>query len=203
MPEGLRVDNGAPWGSWSDLPPVLALWLIGLGLKVHWNHPSHPKENAVVERSQDLAQAWGEPGQCQTVRQFQHRINREDRLQREVYPSINGLPRMVAYPELKHSGRGYSVAWEQRHWNGDLVRTHLSGYAVQRRVDSSGKIGVYSGKLYIGTMHKGRQVYVPFDPDRIEWIVSDTSGQQLRSVPAEQMKPRAVRTLSLKPSWRK
>jgi len=202
MPEKLRVDNGAPWGSWSDLPTVLALWIIGLGVEIHWNHPRCPEENAVIERSQGLAQSWAEPGQCQTVRQFQNRVNREDRVQREKFPSINGLPRMTAYPELKHSGRRYSIRWEQRHWNWDLVLTHLAGYAVPRQVDSSGKIGLYSGKLYVGTMHKSHNVYVQFDPERIEWIVSDMQGQQLRSVPADAMKPHAVRTLNLKPSWR-
>jgi hypothetical protein len=203
MPEIVRVDNGAPWGSWSDLPPVLALWIIGLGIQMHWNHPRCPEENAVIERSQGLAQAWAEPGQCQTVRQFQNRVNREDRVQREQYPSINKLPRITAYPELKHSGRHYSTTWEHRHWNWNLVLTHLAGYAVQRQVDCSGKIGLYSGKLYVGTMHKGEKVHVQFDPERIEWLVSNTQGQQLRTVPAGEMKAHAVRTLNLKPSWRK
>lgn len=202
LPETLRVDNGAPWGSWSDLPPALALWIIGLGVAMHWNHPHRPEENGVIERSQGLAQTWGEPGQCQTVRQFQNRIRREDRLQREVYPSIDRLPRMVAYPALKHSGRPYSTTWERRHWNWERVLTHLAGYAVPRQVDSAGKIGLYSGKLYVGTIHKGQRVYVQFDPERIEWIVSDMRGQQLRSVPANEMKPRAVRKASLKPAWR-
>ena len=203
LPERLRVDNGAPWGSWSDLPPVLALWVIGLGVEMHWNDPRCPEQNGVIERSQGLAQSWGEPGQCRSVRQFQNRIHREDRLQREEYPSIRGLPRMAAYPELKHSGRRYSTTWEHRHWNWDLVRAHLAGYAVQRQVDCSGKIGLYSGKLYVGTMHKGRKVYVQFDPDRREWIISDTQGQQLRATPADELTPRAVRTLSIQPSWRK
>lgn len=203
LPETLRVDNGAPWGSWSDLPPVLALWVIGLGVEMHWNHPNSPEENGVIERSQGLAQTWGEPGQCNTVRQFQNRINREDRLQREAYPSINGVPRLTAYPGLKHSGRRYSIKWEQRHWNWKRVLTHLAGYAVQRQVDGSGKIGLYSGKLYVGTLHKRRRVYVQFDPERLEWIVSDPQGQQLRTVPATELKPHIIRTLALKPSWRK
>jgi hypothetical protein len=151
------ISGATDYGSWSDLPPVLALWVIGLGVEMHWNHPRCPDENPVIERSQGLAQTWGEPDQCQTVRQFQNRINREDRLQREQYPSIDGLPRMTAYPELKHSGRRYSTTWEHRHWNWDLVLTHLAGYAVQRQVDRSGKIGLYSGKLYVGTMHKGKK----------------------------------------------
>jgi hypothetical protein len=203
LPHMLRVDNGAPWGSWNDLPPVLALWVIGLGVNMHWNRPNCPEENGVIERSQALAQAWGEPGQCRTVRQFQNRIHREDQLQREVYPSINGLPRMTAYPALKHSGRRYSIRWERRHWNWERVPAHLAGYAVPRQVDSSGKIGLYGGKLYVGTLHQGRAVYVQFDPERIEWIVSDLRGRQLRAVAADQLTAHAVRTLRLTPTWRK
>jgi hypothetical protein len=95
------------------LPPALALWVIGLGVAMHWNDPNCPEQNSVIERSQGLAQTWAEPQQCHTVRQFQNRIRREDRLQREAYPSIGGLPRMKAYPQLKHSGRHYSTAWER------------------------------------------------------------------------------------------
>lgn len=202
LPCIIRVDNGAPWGSWNDLPPVLALWVIGLGVEMHWNHPRCPEENAVIERSQSLAQSWGEPTLCWTVREFQYRIHREDRLQREVYPSVNGISRMQAFPTLRHSGRHYSLAWERRHWSWDRVLTHLAGYAVTRRVDSSGKIGLYSSKLYVGSTYKRQQVYVSLDPQRIEWIVRDPKGQQLRAVPADELTPQAVRSMRLAPDWR-
>ena len=64
LPEALRVDNGSPWGSWSDLPPPLALWLVGLGLRLLWNPPRRPQANGVVERSHGVAQAWAEPRRC-------------------------------------------------------------------------------------------------------------------------------------------
>jgi hypothetical protein len=197
------VDNGAPWGSWSDFPPALALWVIGLGVAMHWNDPHRPQQNGVIERSQGLAKAWGEPGQCQTARQFQNRIHHEDRLQREAYPTTGGRSRLEACPGLKHSGRWYSASWEKRHWDWNRVLTHLAGYAVRRKVDCSGKIGVYGGKLYVGTLHKNSDVFLQFDPERIEWIVSDVHGHQLRAMPAQEIKPRAVRTLTLSRSWRK
>jgi transposase InsO family protein len=51
LPRVVQVDNGSPWGSWSDLPPPLALWLIGLGLELAWIPPRRPQRNGVVERS--------------------------------------------------------------------------------------------------------------------------------------------------------
>src|ERR671934_175688 len=58
LPGGLRVDNGKPWGSWSDLPTALALWLLGLGIELHWNPPRQPQRNGVVERSQGTGKRW-------------------------------------------------------------------------------------------------------------------------------------------------
>src|SRR5215211_797035 len=63
LPATLRVDNGAPWGG-SDLPPDLALWLEGLGIHVHHNHPRHCTENGRVERDHGVLAAWVEPATC-------------------------------------------------------------------------------------------------------------------------------------------
>jgi hypothetical protein len=138
-----------------------------------------------VERSQGVAKNWAEPERCRSVRHLQRRLNEEDRLQREAYPSIDGMPRMTAYPELKHTGRPYSWRWEQREWDFDRVCAELSGYAVRRRVDRCGKIGLYHHKLYVGTRHKGLEVYLQLDPERMEWVVSEVSGRQLHRSPAD------------------
>ncbi len=55
LPERIGVDNGTPWASWSDVPTALALWWIGLGIGVIFNHVHCPKENAFVERCNGLA----------------------------------------------------------------------------------------------------------------------------------------------------
>jgi hypothetical protein len=193
----LRVDNGAPWGSCNDLPPQLALWVIGLGIDMHWNTPRRPQENGVIERSQGLAVCWGEPKQCSTPRQFQQRINHEDYLQRERHRVIQGKSRLAAYPELKTPERAYSYRWEQTHWDWPRVLQHLSTYAVTRQVDCSGKIGHYGRQLYVGTLHKGTTVYVQFDPDQIAWLITNTQGTQLRVIPA-QLTRASIQTLSLR-----
>ena len=92
-PQQLRVDNGKPWGSWSDLPPALALWLIGLGIELVWNPPRQPQYNGVVERSQGTAKRWAEPERCATVAELQERLRADDALQREHYPFQGGRSR--------------------------------------------------------------------------------------------------------------
>lgn len=179
------------------MPPELALWLFGLGIEVRWNPPCRPQDNGVVERSQGVGANWAEPGLCTSVRQLQRRFNEEDRIQREEYPSIAGQSRLAAYPNLRHSGRRYSWAWEQRHWDSQHVAWQLAGYVVGRRVDCCGKIGVYHHKLYIGTQHQGQEVLVQLDPERREWVVSSRTGQQLHRTPAAMLQPQRIRRLQV------
>src|SRR5215207_475016 len=114
-PQTLRVDNGKPWGSWSDLPPALALWVLGLDIAVHYNPPRRPEHNGVVERSHQTAQNWAEPSQCTSLTQLQQRLDDDDVLQRQQYPYA-GQTRWQVYPALVHSGRSYREATEEALW---------------------------------------------------------------------------------------
>lgn len=195
LPRSFKVDNGTPWGSWSDLPPPLALWVIGLGVELVWIPPRCPQRNGVAERSHGVTQCWVEAGQCQSVAELQARIDREDLVQREKYPHRDGRPRWEVYPGLRHSGRRYRASQEQAVWSWSKVCDHLGEYAVDRRVDSSGKIGLYHDKVYVGAVLRGRRVIVQFDPQSVEWIVSDLKGAELCRRPLTQFDASKLRCL--------
>jgi hypothetical protein len=178
-PERFRVDNGVPWGSWGDLPTDLTLWLIGLEVGVDFNPPARPQDNGVVERSQGTAKRWGEPQSCDGPEELQRRLEDMDLIQRQEYPSLRGRSRLEAFPQLAHSGRGYTPEWEETHWNLAAVAAHLAGYAVRRRVDGTGSISLYNRNHYIGSIHKRKTVYVMFDPEVLEWVVADEEGRQV------------------------
>jgi hypothetical protein len=196
LPAAVRVDNGSPWGSWSDLPPPLALWLVGLGLEVIWNPPRRPQRNGVVENSQGVGQRWAEPGRCGSVAELQARLDEEDRVQRELYPHRAGQPRAAVYPGLAHSGRRYSAARERRDWSWPRVPGHLGGYVVPRRVDGSGKVGLYGGKLYVGVVHARTWVAVQFDAAAEQWVVSGAAGAEVCRRPLDQFTPRTLQDLA-------
>jgi len=196
-PERFRVDNGYPWGSWSDLPPDLALWLIGLGIQVICIPPRQPAKNGVVERSQRTAKSWAEPGQCATAEELRARLATMDVIQREEYPSLQGRSRWETFPELKHSGRPYSRTWERGHWSLELVLAELAGYAVPRKVDCSGKVSVYGRNYYVSKLHEGKVVYVLLDPERREWVFTDVAGRQLRSQPAADLTRERIMSLTV------
>jgi hypothetical protein len=199
LPDGVRVDNGSPWGSPGDLPTALSLWLCGLRITSTWNPPRQPQYNGVVERSNRLVKDWAEPGQCPSVRVLQQRIDREDQVQRETYPACEGRSRIEAYPALRIPRRRYTRDRERRDWDLELVKELLSHYAVPRHVDGSGKIGLYGGKLYVGTRHKRTNVLLQFDPMRCEWVISNRQNQQLARVPAETISKRCILNLNIRP----
>jgi hypothetical protein len=184
-PECLRVDNGAPWGSSGDLPTDLELWLKGLGVDLQCNPPHSPQDNGVVERSQGTAKRWGEPDQCETPEEFQGRLDQMDRIQREEYPGLGGQARLEVHPELAHSGRQYTLRWERTEWDFEAAKAHLAGFAARRLVSRSGKISVYNKNYHVGIIHASRLVYLTFDPETIEWVISDDEGRQLSRKPSD------------------
>jgi hypothetical protein len=191
------VDNGVPWGSWSDLPTDLALWLIGLEVGVDWNPPARPQDNGVVERSQGTAKRWAEPWTCDSPEELQRRLEEMDGIQRQEYPSVGGRSRLAAYPGLAHSGRAYTPEWEDTHWSLAAVGAHLAGYAVRRRVDGTGTISLYNRNHYVGIIHKRKTVYVMFDPGVHEWIFADEEGRQLGRQPATRISREDIMGLSV------
>jgi hypothetical protein len=107
LPQGVRVDNGYPWGTPRDLPTELALWLIGLGLEVIWNPPAQPRENPKVERCQGVAAAWAEPHTCAGPAQWSDHLDWVCQMQSRQYPSISGSSRVAAFPQLLVPRRSY------------------------------------------------------------------------------------------------
>jgi hypothetical protein len=191
------VDNGAPWGSWGDLPTDLELWLLGVDVGVDPNPPRRPQANGVVERSQGTGKKWGEPWSCDSVEELQRRFQEMDQIQRQEYPSIAGKSRWEAFPQLAHSGRPYTAEWEEAHWSLELVAEGLAGYAVRRRVDASGRISLYNRSHYVGSIHKRKDVYVMFDPETYEWVVADNEGRQLSRQPANHVNREDIMNLTV------
>ena len=200
-PKRIRVDNGEPWGSWSDLPPELAMWLIGLGVDMVWIPPRTPQNNGVVERSQGTAQRWAEPEACASPGELQRHLETMDRIQREVYPFRDQRSRWDTFPRLAHSGREYSRLWEKENWDIERVFSHLAGYALPRYVDKAGRVSLYGWAHYVGNLHVRKMVYVTFDPQSTEWMFADETGRQLNKQLAREITQRRI--VSLRVSRRK
>jgi hypothetical protein len=63
--------------------------------------------------------------------------------------------------------------------------------------DGTGQVSIYGRNYYVGVLHRRREVYVQFDPQRREWLFNDSDGQHLRSQPAVGMDAATIRSLQL------
>jgi hypothetical protein len=181
LPQQLGVDNGWPWGSWSDLPTALALWLAGLDVALHFLPVGQKQLNGVVERSQGTGQRWCEPQTATTAAQLQERLDEMDRIQREQYPSLPGGSRLLVYPQLQEVQRPYSPAWEEQHWQLSRAQQYLAGHTAVRRANKQGQVSLYARPYSVAAKNRGRTVLVHYDPGSEEWVFTDKqSGQQLR-----------------------
>ena len=196
LPGRFRVDNGYPWGNSGDLPPELALWLIGLGIDLVWIPPACPQQNGVVERAQDIGQDGCEPATCRDADKLQRRWDQLDRRQRERYPYREGRSRWEEYPSLAHSGQPYRPRQERRQWNVSRVWEAVAQRVVKRQVDCTGSISVYNRNRYVGKPYIGRPVYVSLDPTGPTWVIADADGRQLRTHAANELAAERIRSLT-------
>src|SRR6516225_5180357 len=77
------------------------------------------------------------------------------------------------------------------------VTQHLASIVPLRRVDQSGKVSIYNKGHYVGSLHRGKDVYVMYDPDSNEWMFADRDGRQLTRRPADQLSPDRVISLNV------
>ncbi|HEY6926663.1 MAG TPA: Mu transposase C-terminal domain-containing protein, partial [Steroidobacteraceae bacterium] len=193
----LRGDNGIPWGSRGDLPTDLELWLAGLDVPVHFNPSRSPQDNGVVERSHETGQRWGDPGTAANVPALQRVMDQMDRRQREQYPYDGSRSRLACYPALKHSGRAYDAAWEQRHWSEAKARALLADHVVARQVSRDGGVSVYNRNYYVGRAYAQQQVWVRFDPQQRCWLFADQDNHLLNQHPASEISTANIQRLTV------
>lgn len=199
LPAQLRVDNGAPWGSWNDLPPDLALWVFGLGVDLLWNRPRHSQGNAVIERAHGVCQRWVEPATCRSVAELQARLDYVTALQRERYPVHGGQSRMASFPALARGGRPYDPAHEAEAWAEQRVWAWLGRRVWTRRVDQVGRISLANRPLGVGRAWAGQDVTVRLAvaDGAPQWSIRDAHGTLLRTHSAAELSRARILALAV------
>lgn len=187
LPDRLRVANGAPWGSWSDTPPDLALWLIGLGVAMIGHRPRRCQENGHGERSHGVLQRWSEPATCPDWPTLQQRLTELSARQREHLRGRRGPQRAVLHPRLLTGGRPYDPAREDARWDEQRVWQFLATQRWPRRVDQGGRISLSNRALGVGRAHAGKDVIVRFDPQEVAWVIDDERGREVQRKPAPEL----------------
>ena len=181
MPLAIRTDNGEPFGvPTRDVIPIISLWLVAWGITPILNRPRRPQDNAKVESNQGTASRWAEVYKCQSLEQMQMHLDEVCALQRDHFPvkRIGKATRNVVFKDL------YTVArpFEKAVFDVQKAYCYLAQAVYPRKVSIGGTTSIYSKPFQVGTEHKGKTVFVKFDPQNVAWLFFDQNGDLLKTI---------------------
>lgn len=180
VPNWIKVDNGRPFGDPKlELIPPIALWLIGLGIKVIWNRPATPQDNAIVERSQGVMANWTEFSKCQSTQDFQVRLWREAHFHNFHFPirRKRNRKRIELFPKLRHTGN----TWKPQDFKLKRVLIFLKKANWERKVSVNGQISFYGQRFSVGTKYKHQKVSIILEHRKNQWNIFDDKGKLIKT----------------------
>lgn len=181
LPKWIKVDNGRPLGDpQKELIPVLALWLIGLGIKVIWNRPYMPQDNAKVERCQNTLSIWTEYEKCQNGLELQERLLEQAHFYNYHFPirRLNKQKRIEAFPNLADTGKSFRKA----DFRVQPILDFLSQGNWERSVNTNGQIVIYGQRFSVGKKYHHQRVSIKLCPKSNKWKVYEAKGQLIKSI---------------------
>lgn len=171
LPEAISFDHAGVFYDNSTDPPFptrLCLWLIALGVAVHFIRKARPTDHAKVERNHQTLQAQALEGQLysRSSEVWQALDQRRVRLN-TVLPcrSLNWQAPLQAYPGSQHSGRFYQPELEEQILDLERVWSYL-GQADQdwfRTIRPSGTTWIGGQEYYVDRRWAKQQVEVRFE----------------------------------------
>lgn len=188
MPHMVQTDNelGLAGSPKVLFPSQLTLWLVGLGIQHQLIRPACPTDQAAVERTHRTLDGFALHKLALANREtLQASLDKERSIHNERFPSpasdCNGLPPLVAHPQLRHQPRPYQFEHEFDLFHLRYVADHLATYALERIVNTAGQVSLGGTPYYIGTKYGGLTVCVRFDACAHQWVFTDTAtGAELR-----------------------
>ncbi len=183
MPKVIKIDNGLPFANPNlvNIPTLSVLWWTGLGIKVVFNTPGRPQENAMVENHQGTLCRWANPSECGNRHELQLALYEAGRVQRSVYcvRAKGNRTRLALYPELLTNPRTFSA----RLFSMERVHQFLSDQIWDRRVMKNGCAKFLDKELYVGRKYARHPITITFDQAENQWIVRKQNGTLLNKVP--------------------
>lgn len=172
IPKFIKVDNGRPFGDpGMDRLPPLALWLIGLGIKVIWNRPRTPQDNAKVERCQGTLGLWTEYEKCHNVDELQEKLrNQADFYNNTFRDRRQGDTRRIdRFPSMETSPRKY----KPEQFSTERIVAFVAEGTWSRKVSATGQVCLHNIRFSLGQQYRKQQVLIRLDITTMQWIVSD------------------------------
>lgn len=181
IPSWIKVDNGRPFGDPKlEIIPVLALWLIGLGIKVIWNPPATPQDNGKVERSQGVMGRWTEYKKCKNNFELQLRLWKEADFHNYHFPirRLNKKTRYQLFPKLAHTGK----EWNPANFKIKRVLILLAKASWERKVSTTGQVALYGLRFSVGLAYKHQKISIKLNARENKWNIFDAKGNLIKKI---------------------
>jgi transposase InsO family protein len=182
MPLAIRTDNGLPFGvPTRDVVPIMSLWLVAWGIIPILNRPRRPQDNAKVERNQGTLSRWAEVHKCQNLEQMQVHLDEASRMQRDhcLVRRLGKASRTEVFKDLYTPARVFDEAI----FDEQKAYEYLAQASYPKKVSVVGTTTVYNKPFQVGAQHKGKILFVKFDPKNVAWLFFDQLGNLLKTIP--------------------
>jgi hypothetical protein len=180
LPDSVWTDNEHALAGNADdpFPSRLTLWLAGLGIRHVFIRPHCPTDQPHIERNHRTLDnlAIDETGRADLAT-LQQALDRERQIYNQRFPSqasdCAGRPPLEAHPALLRPRRPYRSEWEWQLFNLQQVYDFLARIEpFERRVNGVGQVHLGGNRYSVGLRHAGKPVWVNFDAECIQWVVS-------------------------------
>ena len=171
------------------------MWLIGLNVKVIWNRPRTPTDNAKVERSQETSANWAEPHLCANLFELQKRLNVCVQFQRERYTTrvCEGRTRAETFPQIWQNPRAYDpLAFDIKH-----VQKLMQKGEWIRKATKNGQLTFYNRRWHVGSQNGSQYITITLDHIDNHWRLCNKKGEVIKKFPAEELDAHRICSLNL------
>ena len=191
LPQALQVDHESVFydnKSKSPFPTRLHLWLVALGVTLHFGRHGRATDQGMTERSHQLWQS--QVVQGATFANWQALYDALDQRRdflntRLPCASLDDQPPLVAYPQAHHSARPYRLEWEAELLHLERIDAYLARGRWFRRIADNGTISLGSTVYYVGRQWKQQQIEVTFDPHSRQFCCVDAAAHLLNTLPLQ------------------
>lgn len=191
LPQALQVDHESVFydnKSKSPFPTLLHLWLLALGVSLHFGRLGRATDQGMTERSHQL---WtGQVVQGATFASWQALYDalyqRRDFLHTRLpCASLHNQPPLFAFPQAHHSERPYRLEGEAELLDLSRIDAYLARGRWFRRVADNGTVSLGGTVYYVGRQWQQQQIEVTFDPDKRQFRCFDAAAQLLKELPLQ------------------
>ena len=172
----------------SPYPTRLYLWLLALGITIHFIHPLRPTEQGMTERSHRLWAAQCLLGQCYLSWDALYHALRQRRTFLNYHldcASLDNRPPLLAFPEASHSGRAYRPEWERDLLDLSRVHVYLAQGRWFRKASLSGTFSLGGQVYYLGRAWRQTQLDITFDPHTAAFHCRNEAGDLIAACPVK------------------